>query len=97
MEQSISICRPLAAVDHRFYLLAGVCNRHLVEQKAQADIRPVIVGRIVDTIAYGDDAKSCIPQVFQFYQSTRVTAGETREVLYDPEYRMCRSSSGRIS
>ena len=66
----------LAALNDGFHLLAGIRHGHFVEQEPQADVRPVVVGRIINAVADGDDAHARVPQILQFNQPAGISAAE---------------------
>ena len=71
----------MAAVDHGAHLLAGVGDRHLVDEKLELDLQPVIVVGEVNVISDGDDPNPCVPQILQLHQTLAVAPGKTGEIL----------------
>ncbi len=51
----------LAALDHRLHLLAGVGDRHLVDEELELDFQPVVTIGEVGVISDGDDPHPRIP------------------------------------
>lgn len=57
----------LPPLDNRLDLLAGVGDRHFVDEELKLDLQPVIIVRKVDAVADGDDADACVAQILQLY------------------------------
>ena len=71
----------LAAAHHGADFLRGIGDRHLVHEKAQLDVQPLVIVGKVDPVPDGDDAHPGVAQVFQLSQAFAVTAGESGEIL----------------
>ena len=73
----------LPPLDNRLDLLAGVGDRHFVDEELKLDLQPVIIVGKVNAVADGDDADACVAQILQLHQATTVAARESGEVLDD--------------
>ena len=71
--------------DNRLDLLAGVGDRHFVDEELKLDLQPVIIVGKVNAVADGDDADACVAQILQLHQATAVAARESGEVLDDED------------
>ena len=72
----------LPGLDDGPYFFAGVGHRHLVHEKAELDVQPVIPGGVVHAVADGDDAHPLVPQQLQLIEPQRVASGKTGEILH---------------
>ena len=68
-----------------FDLLRGICDRHLIEQKTQADVCPIVVRRIIDAVPDGYNPHARVPQILQLDQTTRIASGESAQILDDED------------
>ena len=66
----------LTAADDAFDLLARVRDGHLVYKELELYFKPVVVVREVDAVAYGDDARARVAQVFELHEPAAVAARE---------------------
>ena len=57
----------LPPFDDVSHLARGIRDRHFVDEELKLDFQPVIVVRKVNAVADGDDANTCITQVFEFH------------------------------
>ena len=71
----------LTTLDDTLDLAGGVGDGHFVDEELELNLQPVIVIGEVDAVTYGDDADTCVPQVFQLHQAPAVAAGKVGEVL----------------
>ena len=71
----------LPALDHVSDLPGGVGDGHLVDQKLELYLQPVIIIGEVYTVPDGYDAHPGVPQILQLHQAPAVAPGETGEVL----------------
>ena len=67
------------------HLAGGVRDGHFVHKELELDFQPVVVIGEVHAVADGDDAHTCVAQVFQLHQTAAVAAGETGKVLDDED------------
>ena len=74
-----------AALDDRFYFLAGVGNGHFVDEELKLDFQPVVVVWEVAAVPDGDNTDPGVPQVLQLHQPPAVVVGEPGEVLGDED------------
>ena len=72
----------LPSLDDVFHLFAGVGDGHLVDEKLELDLQPVVVVGKVDAVPDGDDSHPRVPQILQLHQPPAVSAGEPGEVLH---------------
>ena len=68
--------------DDVFHLLAGVGDRHFVDEKLKLDFQPVVIVGKVDVVPNGNDANACIPQILQFHQPPGISPGESGKILH---------------
>ena len=68
-----------------FDLLRGICDRHFIEQKTQADVCPIVMRRIIDAVPDGYDPHARVPQILQLNQTTRIASGESAQILDDED------------
>ena len=57
----------LPPFDDVSHLARSIRDRHFVNQKLELDFHPVVIVRKVNAVPDGDNADTCITQVFEFH------------------------------
>ncbi len=57
----------LPPFDDVSHLARGIRDRHFVNQKLELDFHPVVIVRKVNAVPDGDNADTCVTQVFEFH------------------------------
>ena len=68
--------------DDVLHLLAGVGDRHFVDEELKLDFQPVVIVGEVDVVPNGNDANACIPQILQFHQPPGISPGKSGKILH---------------
>ena len=63
--QPFAVCLP--PFDNITHLARGIRDRHFVNQKLELDFHPVVIVRKVNAVPDGDNANTCVTQVFEFH------------------------------
>ena len=69
--------------DDVFHLLAGVGDRHFVDEKLKLNFQPVVIVGKVNVVSNGDDAHPSVPQILQFHQPPGISPGKSGKILHN--------------